>query len=54
MYTVSVKQDLIAQHYLIGGDWGAENEPHSHHYEVEVRLSRQSSTSMVILSILLR
>ena len=38
MYTVSVKQDLIAQHYLIGGDWGAENEPHSHHYEVEVRL----------------
>ena len=27
MYTVSVKQDLIAQHYLIGGDWGAENSP---------------------------
>lgn len=38
MYTVAVKQDLIARHYLIGGDWGAENEPHSHHYEVEVRL----------------
>ena len=38
MYTVSVKQDLIAQHYLIGGDWGTENEPHSHHYEVEVSL----------------
>lgn len=38
MYTVSVKRELIARHYLVGGDWGAENEPHSHHYEIEVRL----------------
>lgn len=38
MYTVSVRQDLIAQHYLIGGDWGPENDPHSHHYIIEVRL----------------
>jgi len=38
MYTVAVRRDLIARHYLIGGDWGSENEPHSHHYEVEVRL----------------
>jgi 6-pyruvoyltetrahydropterin/6-carboxytetrahydropterin synthase len=38
MYTVSVKRDFIAQHYLIGGDWGAENELHSHHYQVEVQL----------------
>ena len=38
MYTVAVKKDLIAQHYLIGGDWGAENDPHSHHYVIEVRL----------------
>jgi len=38
MYTVSVRQDLIAQHYLVGGDWGAENDPHSHHYVIEVRL----------------
>ncbi len=38
MYTVAVKRDLIARHYLIGGDWGAENDPHSHHYVVEVRL----------------
>ena len=38
MYTVAVKKDLIAQHYLIGGDWGTENDPHSHHYVVEVRL----------------
>jgi 6-pyruvoyltetrahydropterin/6-carboxytetrahydropterin synthase len=38
MYTVSVKRDFIAQHYLIGGDWGAENEKHSHHYQVEIQL----------------
>lgn len=38
MYTVAVKRDLIARHYLIGGDWGAENDPHAHHYEIEVRL----------------
>lgn len=38
MYTVSVKRDFIAQHFLIGGDWGAENERHSHHYQVELQL----------------
>ena len=38
MYTVAVKRDFVAQHFLIGGDWGAENELHSHHYAVEVRL----------------
>jgi 6-pyruvoyltetrahydropterin/6-carboxytetrahydropterin synthase len=32
MYTVAVRRDFIAQHYLIGGDWGAENELHAHHY----------------------
>lgn len=38
MYTVAVKRDFIAQHYLVGGDWGAENHRHSHHYQMEVRL----------------
>ena len=38
MYTVAVKHDFIAQHYLIGGDWGAENDLHSHHYQVELQL----------------
>ena len=28
----------MAQHFLIGGDWGAENDLHSPHYAVEVRL----------------
>src|SRR5690554_5146417 len=38
MYTVAVTQDFIANHYLIGGDWGAENNPHAHHYVAEVRI----------------
>jgi len=38
MYSVAVKRDFVAQHYLIGGDWGTENEKHSHHYVVELRL----------------
>ena len=38
MYSVAVRRDFVAQHYLIGGDWGAENEWHSHHYAVELQL----------------
>ena len=38
MYTVAVKRDFVAQHFLVGGEWGAENEWHSHHYVVEVQL----------------
>ncbi len=38
MYTVAVRQDFIARHYLVGGDWGDENEPHAHHYVIEVQL----------------
>ena len=38
MYTVAVQRDFIARHFLVGGDWGEENEPHAHHYVVEVRL----------------
>ncbi|HEX2980267.1 MAG TPA: 6-carboxytetrahydropterin synthase [Anaerolineaceae bacterium] len=39
MYRVAVRRDFIAQHYLIGGDWGRENERHSHHYVMELELS---------------
>ncbi|NPA06551.1 MAG: 6-carboxytetrahydropterin synthase [Chloroflexi bacterium] len=38
MYTLAVLRDFIAQHYLVGGDWGPENQPHSHHYRLELRL----------------
>ncbi|MEM8532653.1 MAG: 6-carboxytetrahydropterin synthase [Chloroflexota bacterium] len=42
MYTLAVKRDFIAQHFLIGGDWGAENELHSHHYVIELQLEGTS------------
>ena len=38
MYRLAVTRDFVAQHYLIGGDWGAENVRHSHAYRVEVLL----------------
>jgi 6-pyruvoyltetrahydropterin/6-carboxytetrahydropterin synthase len=36
-YAVTVKRELIAQHFLIGGDWGRENELNSHRYEIVAR-----------------
>ncbi len=38
MYQLAITRDFIAQHYLIGGDWGAENQKHSHHYRVEIMI----------------
>jgi 6-pyruvoyltetrahydropterin/6-carboxytetrahydropterin synthase len=38
MYTLAVRRDFIARHFLIGGDWGPENSPNSHHYVLELRL----------------
>jgi 6-pyruvoyltetrahydropterin/6-carboxytetrahydropterin synthase len=38
MYTLGVKREFIARHYLIGGDWGPENFPNSHHYVLELQL----------------
>jgi 6-pyruvoyltetrahydropterin/6-carboxytetrahydropterin synthase len=37
LYSVTVRRDVIAQHYLVGGDWGRENELNSHRYEIEAR-----------------
>jgi len=38
MYTLGVHRDFIARHFLIGGDWDAENYPNSHHYVLELQL----------------
>jgi 6-pyruvoyltetrahydropterin/6-carboxytetrahydropterin synthase len=38
MYKLAVKKDFISQHFLIGGDWGPENQKHSHHYRLEIQL----------------
>lgn len=39
MYRVAVRRDFVAQHYLIGSDWGDENQRHSHHYVLELELA---------------
>jgi len=38
MYSLAVRRNFIARHFLIGGDWGPENFPNSHHYILELRL----------------
>ena len=38
MYTLAVRRNFIARHFLIGGDWGPENFPNSHHYVLELGL----------------
>ncbi|WP_022948922.1 MAG: 6-pyruvoyl trahydropterin synthase family protein [Methylohalobius sp. ZOD2] len=42
MYQLGVSRDFIAQHYLVGGDFGPENLRHSHPYRLEVRLSGEN------------
>ncbi len=42
MYALGVRRDFVARHKLIGGDWGSENEPHSHRYLVELQLEAPS------------
>jgi 6-pyruvoyltetrahydropterin/6-carboxytetrahydropterin synthase len=42
MYTLAVRRNFIARHFLIGGDWGPENFPNSHHYVLELQLSGES------------
>lgn len=42
MYVVAVKREFDAQHYLIGGDWGPENELHYHHYQIELQLEGET------------
>ncbi len=37
-YRLCVQREFIAQHHLIGGDWGAENLPHAHGYRLELEL----------------
>lgn len=38
MYTLAVTREFIANHYLVGGDWGSENFPHAHPYVAEVSI----------------
>jgi len=39
MYTVAVSRSFSARHFLVGGDWGPENQVHAHPYRVELLVS---------------
>ena len=41
MYKVAVLREFIAQHYLIGGDWGPENDLNSHQYRLEITIENE-------------
>ena len=45
MYQLAITRDFIARHFLVGGDWGAENQEHSHHYRAEVIVEGQQLDS---------
>lgn len=38
MYSLSLHRNFTARHFLIGGDWGAENRLHAHDYRLEVQI----------------
>ena len=42
MFSLSVTRSFEAQHYLVGGDWGAENAPHAHDYRLELTLEGEA------------
>jgi len=38
LYSLSVKREFTSEHFLTGGDWGAENLRHAHLYGLEVEI----------------
>ncbi|MGB3211758.1 MAG: 6-carboxytetrahydropterin synthase [Desulforhopalus sp.] len=42
MYSLGVRREFTARHYLTGGDWGEENIEHSHSYRLELVLRKKT------------
>lgn len=40
MHSLMLRTQFIAQHFLIGKDFGQENSRHSHHYGFEIEIER--------------
>src|SRR4030067_851580 len=40
-YTLSTQREIRSRHYLVGGDFGPENRPHTHRYRIEVQVAGQ-------------
>jgi len=45
LHSLMVRKDFIASHFLIGGDWGKECEPHAHRYVLDLVLEGRSLDS---------
>lgn len=45
MYSLGVRREFSARHYLIGGDWGEENIEHPHRYRLELVLEAMALDS---------
>ena len=41
MYSLGMRSEFSARHYLIGGDWGEENIEHAHRYQLELILEKK-------------
>jgi 6-pyruvoyltetrahydropterin/6-carboxytetrahydropterin synthase len=35
VYQLGLQRSFEARHFLVGGDWGDENRPHTHAYRIE-------------------
>jgi 6-pyruvoyltetrahydropterin/6-carboxytetrahydropterin synthase len=42
MYSLGMRREFSARHYLVGGDWGEENIEHPHRYSMELVLEAES------------
>lgn len=42
MFTLGIQRRFIARHRMVGGDWGPENDLHSHAYLLEITLEGET------------
>ncbi|MEJ2157090.1 MAG: 6-carboxytetrahydropterin synthase [Desulfobacteraceae bacterium] len=42
MYRLGIRREFKARHFLVGGDWGAENIEHAHRYRMELVLEAKT------------
>jgi len=42
MFTLGIERRFIARHRMVGGDWGPENDLHSHPYRLEVAVEGET------------
>jgi len=42
MFTLGIERRFIARHRMVGGDWGPENELHSHPYRLELAVEGET------------